>query len=65
MSGGNGSMLCWLLHRTGAAKLRAFAFLRDPTFVVGVPLLGVGLIYNVPVLTGLGLSLLACALIVN
>lgn len=52
-------------HRTGAAKLKAFAFLRDPTFVVGVPLLGFGLIYNIPVLTGLGLSLLACALIVN
>jgi hypothetical protein len=52
-------------HRTGAAKLRVFAFLRDPTFILGVPSLGVGLIYNIPALTGLGLSLLACALIVN
>lgn len=52
-------------HRTGAGELKAFAFLRDPTFIVGVPLLGVGLIYNIPALTGLGLSLLACALIVN
>jgi hypothetical protein len=54
-----------LSHRFGAAILKAFAFLRDPTFVFGVPVLGIGLIYNFPALTGLGLSLLACALIVN
>jgi hypothetical protein len=54
-----------LNHRLGAPNLRAFAFLRDPTFVIGVPVLALGLIYNYPVFTGLGLSLVACAMIVN
>jgi len=43
--------------------LKAFAFFRDPAFFVGVPVLTFGLIYNLPVLTGLGLSLIACAMI--
>lgn len=54
-----------LNHCLGAPDLRAFAFLRDPTFVIGVPVLALGLIYNYPVFTGLGLSLVACAMIVN
>ncbi|WP_168184495.1 hypothetical protein [Pseudomonas sp. Bc-h] len=54
-----------LAHRSGAAPLRAFAFFRDPTFVIGVPVLAVGLFYNIPAFTGLGLSLIACALIIN
>ena len=58
-----GAML--LAHRSGAAPLRAFAFFRDPTFVIGVPVLAVGLFYNIPAFTGLGLSLIACALIIN
>ncbi len=40
-------------------------FLRDPMFLIGVPVLALGVIYNQPVLMGLGMSFVSCALIVN
>lgn len=54
-----------LIPHSGARALKAFAFLRDPTFLAGVPILVVGLIYDLPLCTGFGLSLVACAMIVN
>ncbi|MFK3971232.1 hypothetical protein ACI2KS_10945 [Pseudomonas sp. NPDC087358] len=38
-------------------------FLRDPMFLIGVPVLALGLFYDYPQLMGLGMSLVACALI--
>lgn len=43
--------------------MKAFALFRDPTFLVGVPVLAMGLLYNQPTLMGLGFSLISCALI--
>jgi hypothetical protein len=40
-------------------------FLRDPMFLIGVPVLAFGLFHNHPVLMGLGMSLVSCALIAN
>jgi hypothetical protein len=43
--------------------MSAFTFLRDPMFLIGVPVLTVGLFYELAVCTALGMSLVACALI--
>jgi hypothetical protein len=43
--------------------MSAFIFLRDPMFLIGVPVLTVGLFYDLAVWTALGMSLVACALI--
>lgn len=43
--------------------MKAFAMFRDPLFLIGVPVLAVGLVYNQPTLMGLGFSLISCALI--
>lgn len=43
--------------------MKAFAMFRDPMFIIGGPVLALGLFYNQPTLMGLGLSLISCALI--
>lgn len=43
--------------------MSAFTFLRDPMLLIGVPVLAGGLFYEVAVLTAMGMSLVACALI--
>ncbi|WP_199885252.1 hypothetical protein [Pseudomonas bohemica] len=45
--------------------MKAFMFLRDPMFLMGAPVLALALIYDQPVLMGLGMSLVACTLIAS
>ncbi|WP_166650962.1 hypothetical protein [Pseudomonas sp. LP_7_YM] len=45
--------------------MKAFTFLRDPMFLVGAPVLILALIYDQPVLMGLGMSLVACTLLAS
>jgi hypothetical protein len=67
---GASSLQVWVDREGGTLRCRlrsiwmsAFTFLRDPMFLIGVPVLTVGLFYELAVCTALGMSLVACALI--